>query len=142
VQTSCGFGKPLLTTTPDSEDLDSQKPVLLDRDTMGHWSRNRIEKDELLQWRAQYDFSSIDGCPGMRTASRDHGDIVWLALVKARMGRMFTQKDALQRNQAGRLCNTMKGQDCQGSLTSAIRAQEHNKGGAQGRLEKERGKKC
>jgi len=70
---------PLLSTGPNADDPEAQreiKPVLLDRDTMGHWSRTKIEKNELLQWQADYNSSSIDGCPGMRTAVRDHGDIL------------------------------------------------------------------
>lgn len=98
VQTSCGFGVPLLTTAPDTEDPESQKvmkPVLLDRDTMGHWSRKKIEKNELLQYQAHCNSSSIDGCPGMRTAMRDHGDTLWLSFAKARLRRILGEKDAL-----------------------------------------------
>ncbi len=88
----------LLSTAPNADDPEAQreiKPVLLDRDTMGHWSRTKIEKNELLEWQADYNSSSIDRCPGMRTAVRDHGDILWLTLAKARMRRILMEKDAL-----------------------------------------------
>lgn len=89
---------PLLTTDYDPNDPESQRerrPVLLDRETMGHWSRNKIEKNELLQYQADNNLSSIDGCPGMRTAMRDHGDLIWLSCAKARCRRVKGEKDAL-----------------------------------------------
>lgn len=97
VQTSCGFGVPLLTTAPTSEDDKSgeMKPVLLDRDTMGHWSHRKVETNTLLEWQAEYNSSSLDGCPGMRSAMRDHKDRVWLTLIKARMRRVGTQREAI-----------------------------------------------
>ena len=98
MQTSCGFGVPLLSAGPKSGDADSSKeliPILEDRDTMGHWSRNKIEKNELLEWQAYYNSSSIDGCPGMRSAMRDHGDRVWFVLIRARVRRLLAQKEAL-----------------------------------------------
>lgn len=97
VQTSCGFGVPLLTTAPMSEDATSGEasPILLDRDTMGHWSHRKIETNTLLDWQAEYNSSSLDGCPGMRSAMRDHGDRVWVTLLKARIRRIGTQTEAV-----------------------------------------------
>ena len=100
VQTSCGFGVPLLTTAPASEEdasgrSEKTKPVLLDRDTMGHWSRRKIETNTLLDWQREYNSSSLDGCPGMRSAMRDQGGRVWVALLKARVRRVGMQREAL-----------------------------------------------
>lgn len=99
VQTSCGFGVPLLTTaTPSSEDPEANKglePVLLDRDTLGHWSRKKIEHNQLLDYQAENNSGSLDGCPGMRAAMRDHGDIVWLTLARAKIRRIAAQKETL-----------------------------------------------
>lgn len=100
MQTSCGFGVPFLTTASTrSEDAekstDEIESVLKDRDTMGHWSRNMIEKNALLDWQAKWNSSSLDGCPGMRSAMRDHGDRVWVTLAKARLCRIFVQREAL-----------------------------------------------
>lgn len=97
MQTSCGFGVPLLTTAPTSEDVESgeTKPILLDRDTMGHWSHRKVETNTLLDWQAEYNSSSLDGCPGMRSAMRDHRDRVWLTLMKARMRRIGAQSEAV-----------------------------------------------
>lgn len=96
-QTSCGFGVPFLTTASTSEDDVSAetKALLLDRDTMGHWAHQKIETNTLLDYQAEKNSSSLDGCPGMRSAMRDHGDRVWFVLLKARMRRIRTQWDAV-----------------------------------------------
>lgn len=84
--------------SPDSEDPASQgekQPILLDRDTLGHWAHKRIESNSLLEYQAEWNSNSLDGCPGMRAAMRDRGETVWLALAKARMRRTLAQKEAL-----------------------------------------------
>ena len=88
----------MTTATHDSEDAEANKelePVLLDRDTLGHWARKKIESNQLLDYQAENNSSSLDGCPGMRAAMRDHGDIVWLALARAGVRRIVAQKEAL-----------------------------------------------
>lgn len=107
VQTSCGFGVPLLTTTttttaaPVSHPKQNAgpetatKPILLDRDTMGHWARRKIETDSLLEYRANNNASSLDGCPGLRSAMRERGDWVALTLLKARVRRIGGQREAV-----------------------------------------------
>ena len=88
----------MTTATHDSEDAEANKewePVLLDRDTLGHWARKKIENNQLLDYQAENNSGSLDGCPGMRTAMRDHGDNVWLTLTRARAQRIAAQKEAL-----------------------------------------------
>ena len=62
---------------------------------MGHWASHQIEKNTLLEYQAQNNSSSLDGCPGMRSAMREHGDRIWLALMRAEVRRIFAQKEAL-----------------------------------------------
>ena len=69
--------------------------MLIDRDTMGHWSHRKVETNTLLEWQAEYNSSSLDNCPGMRSAMRDHGERVGLTLLKARMRRTGTQWEAI-----------------------------------------------
>lgn len=103
VQSSCGYGVPLLTTTTpapvsDPKSASSEtatKPILLDRDTMGHWARRKIETDSLLEYRANNNASSLDGCPGLRSAMRERGDWVGLTLLKARVRRLGGQREAV-----------------------------------------------
>lgn len=71
------------------------KPVLLDRDTMGHWAHRKVETNTLLDYQAENNSCSLDGCPGMRSAMLDHGERVWLTLLKARVRRVGTQREAI-----------------------------------------------
>ena len=100
VQTSCGFGVPFLTAESETKDSTSPKeleiePVLKDREMMGHWASRKIETNTLLEYQAQNNSSSLDGCPGMRSAMREHGERVWLKLGIAAMRRVFAQQWAL-----------------------------------------------
>ena len=86
-----------MTTAATSEDQVSEetKPLLLDRDTMGHWAHKKVETNTLLDYQAEKNSSSMDGFPAMRSAMRDRGDSVWFALLNARMRRIGTQWDAI-----------------------------------------------
>lgn len=111
MQTSCGFGVPLLATAPtttssSSDDDDeltastgsgevSTRAVLRDRDTLGHWAHRQIEKDSLLAYQAKSNSSSLDGCPGLRSAMRRRGQWVRWELVKARVRRVVGQREAV-----------------------------------------------
>ena len=86
------------TATHDPQNAETNEevePVLLDRDTLGHWARKKIESNQLLDYQAEMNTDSLDGCPGMRAAMRDHGDMVWLTLAKARIRRILAQTEAL-----------------------------------------------
>ena len=88
----------MATAPHDPQDAEANKelePALLDRDTLGHWARKKIESNRLLDYQAENNSGSLDGCPGMRAAMRDRGDIVWLALTKARVRRVAAQTEAL-----------------------------------------------
>ena len=88
----------MATATHDPQKVEANEelePVLLDRDTLGHWAKKKIESNRLLDYQAENNSDSLDGCPGMRAAMRDHGDIVWLTLAKARVRRVAAQTEAL-----------------------------------------------
>lgn len=88
----------MATTSHDPQEAETNEglePALLDRDTLGHWARKKIESNRLLDYQAENNSDSLDGCPGMRAAMRDHGDIVWLTLAKARVRRVASQTEAL-----------------------------------------------
>lgn len=98
VQTSCGFGVPLLTTAPVLKDADSgddTRPVMLDRDTLGQWARKQVEKDSLRAYQAEKNACSLDGCPGLRSAMREKGEWVVWELLKARVKRVGGQREAV-----------------------------------------------
>ncbi|KAI9758059.1 MAG: hypothetical protein M1835_000625, partial [Candelina submexicana] len=76
VQTSCGYGVPLLSTSTMASDeaasVDTQA-YLEDRKTMGHWASTRIEKNELQTYHRNMNAYSLDGLPGLLVARRDRG---------------------------------------------------------------------
>ena len=60
---------------------------------MGHWSRQKIAKNALLDYQAENNSSSLDGCPGLRAAMRDHKKKVWFSLAKAWVRRAVQQRE-------------------------------------------------
>lgn len=97
VQTSCGFGVPLLSSAPINGDLASVdvKPVLKDRETLGHWASVKIEKNQLHAYQKEWNANSLDGLTGMRVARRDAGERLWATETIAHLRRIAAQKEAL-----------------------------------------------
>ena len=99
VQSSCGFGVPYLSTTtstPCSADGDEvlRKPILKDRETMGHWASKQIEKGALEDYQAQWNADSLDGLTGLRAARRKNGERLWVTDLRARYRRVMGQREA------------------------------------------------
>ena len=69
--------------------------VLEDRETLGHWASKKVEKDELRAYRAIWNLDSLDGLPGLRSAMRDSGRSFWVMEMKATLGRIGAQREAL-----------------------------------------------
>jgi len=78
VQTSCGFGVPLLALKPDAEKPGEVKPYLQDRETMRHWAGKKIEKGELGLYQQEWNYDSLDGLAGLRAARRSRGERMWI----------------------------------------------------------------
>ncbi|MCJ1486410.1 hypothetical protein MMC06_006587 [Schaereria dolodes] len=98
VQTSCGYGVPYLTSTQTAKHDDTSqgiKPELRDRDTMERWAVKKDERNELQQYQAEWNSSSLDGLPGLRVARRDMKENVWIMDAKAKVRRISMQRDAL-----------------------------------------------
>ncbi|MCJ1266459.1 hypothetical protein MMC22_006344 [Lobaria immixta] len=97
VQTSCGFGVPLLSADPINGDPASidEKPVLKDRETLGHWASVTIEKGKLQKYQRDMNADSLDGLPGLRVARRDAGEHLWMTETTAHVRRIGAQKEAL-----------------------------------------------
>ncbi|KAI9732383.1 MAG: hypothetical protein M1834_001591 [Cirrosporium novae-zelandiae] len=86
VQTSCGYGVPLLTLTPTGS------PYLRDRETMGHWASKKVATNQLHAYQAEWNHDSLDGLTGLKTARRDHGEkVLWVkdaeVVVRGALGR-------------------------------------------------------
>ena len=102
-QTSCGFGVPLLSsesvpvdpTNPADDTEIPALPILKDRETLGHWTSKKIERDELQKYQAEWNADSLDGLPGLGVARRDRGERLWITGLKARVRRVALQREAL-----------------------------------------------
>ncbi|KAL2869179.1 uncharacterized protein BJX67DRAFT_370847 [Aspergillus lucknowensis] len=78
VQTSCGYGVPLLSLTFDSE-TNQPKPYLKDRETLGYWAGKQVEAGTVREYQSEWNSRSLDGLPGLRTAVQDKGQSNLLA---------------------------------------------------------------
>ncbi|EFE32600.1 uncharacterized protein ARB_00425 [Trichophyton benhamiae CBS 112371] len=67
VQTSCGYGVPLLALRTDAE-TGAVKPYLQDRDTLVDWAEKQAEKKQLSKYMNAWNAESLDGLPGLRAA--------------------------------------------------------------------------
>ena len=105
MQSSCGFGVPYLSTTtfPASTSCSADgdgarealgKPILKDRETMGHWASRQIEKGALEEYQAQWNADSLDGLTGLRAARRKNGERLWVTDLRARYRRVMGQREA------------------------------------------------
>ncbi|KAK2752882.1 hypothetical protein FQN54_008035 [Arachnomyces sp. PD_36] len=73
VQTSCGYGVPLLSLSTDPE----PRPIFLDRDTINQYNlKKSVEQTHDYQRDMNYD--SLDGLPGMRAARKSRGEFLLL----------------------------------------------------------------
>ncbi|KAI9809778.1 MAG: hypothetical protein M1825_000211 [Sarcosagium campestre] len=89
VQTSCGYGVPMLDKNPTAESRFE------DRKTLGHWASNKVNKNELLPYQMINNARSLDGLPGLRAARRDRGERFWLESTMAWLRRIKAQWDAV-----------------------------------------------
>ncbi|KAL1644764.1 hypothetical protein SLS58_004229 [Diplodia intermedia] len=105
VQTSCGYGVPILfpktaassNLTPTQKQADSDADLESDaaakywedRDTMSNWAAKMLAKDGAIQgYQRQNNSYSLDGCPGMKSARRAGGEVLLLGNARARLRRM------------------------------------------------------
>ncbi|KAL7276620.1 hypothetical protein RUND412_000386 [Rhizina undulata] len=97
VQTSCGFGVPILTISPgETEEKGVPKAVFEDRSTINKWAEHKIVEDKLIAYRAEWNRDSLDGLPGIRAARRANGErFLWIGDSKAWVGRVLQTWDVL-----------------------------------------------
>lgn len=66
-----------------------------DRETIGHWASNKVEKNELFSYQEQNNTRSLDGLVGLRTARRGIGERLWLGDVRARVQRVMAPRESV-----------------------------------------------
>lgn len=111
VQTSCGFGVPMVkkelyapggpkTTPPVVDDTQSLRladelSVFEDRRTLDDYWGKKAANGTVEQYLAQNNAKSIDGLPGLRTARRAAGQCLPLVDLKARARRAAAETDGV-----------------------------------------------
>ncbi|RDL40978.1 Uncharacterized protein BP5553_00957 [Venustampulla echinocandica] len=95
VQTSCGYGVPKLTTSSLGDTEKGYEAAFLDRDTLGHWASNKVERNEVTEYRLMNNTWSLDGIPGLMSARRDSGQWLWIEDGKAFLRRANSQPGTL-----------------------------------------------
>jgi hypothetical protein len=92
VQTSCGYGVPRLCTQDAGKGPEA---ALENREILGHWGTNKVDKNELLPYQQKWNARSLDGLTGLRSARRDTGETLWVEDLKVRGRRILAQQDTL-----------------------------------------------
>ncbi|KAF1939382.1 hypothetical protein EJ02DRAFT_456982 [Clathrospora elynae] len=109
VQTSCGFGVPLVAngkpagteeagdavTVVDHESDTDEAHGFKHRDTMDNWARKTLEKRELGDFQKRYNHRSLDGLPGMMSARRSYDENIAVEDTKAWFRKVRRQQDAV-----------------------------------------------
>ena len=83
VQTSCGFGVPLL------DDGGA------DRDTLDKVASQFVKKGRLKSYQVEHNARSLDGLGGMKVARKNSGEVLWIEDWKIWWNRVKYQRDAM-----------------------------------------------
>lgn len=76
VQTSCGYAVPQIVSSAIDPEYVLQGPraYLKDRETLGHWAGQQVEKGTLHAYHQKMNTRSLDGCAGLKAARRANGE--------------------------------------------------------------------
>jgi hypothetical protein len=100
VQTSCGFGVPLLgqqdaEQTEGGDENTFNTAQFSGRNTMDSWATKMLQKDALLGFQKNSNYQSLDGLPGLRSARKARGQWIAFGNLQACMRRVGHQWDAI-----------------------------------------------
>jgi hypothetical protein len=73
----------------------SPESAFEDRETIGHWAANKVEKNELLPYQEKNNTRSLDGLVGLRTARRGIGERLWIGDVRAYARRVLAARESV-----------------------------------------------
>jgi len=88
VQTSCGYGVPLLSPSSPTKPLQ-------DRETLGHWAGKTVSDNKMVEYRAKNNAYSLDNLPGLKAGRKTRGEWLWVADARAFAVRLWNQVDGL-----------------------------------------------
>lgn len=118
VQTSCGFGVPMIRsdlyngkspedgTVADSPsvghdvekgtttNLQNELAVFCNRPTLDKWARHKADANEIREYQTANNAKSMDGLPGLRLARRDAGEWIRLGDIRTRAYSIFMHEKA------------------------------------------------
>ncbi|RDA88514.1 hypothetical protein CP532_6690 [Ophiocordyceps camponoti-leonardi (nom. inval.)] len=77
------------------EDKLYELAVFEARPTLDHFSRKTVQDNKMLDYQAKNNAESIDGLPGLRTARRDAGQVLWMVDARARAKRICAEPEAV-----------------------------------------------
>jgi hypothetical protein len=66
-----------------------------DRETLVNWASKQVEKNKMQEYRKEWNANSLDGLPGLRSARRARGEILWLTDLQTWLRRIMGQKEAV-----------------------------------------------
>lgn len=96
VETSCGYAVPMVSSSIDPERIhEGPRAYLEDRQTLGHWAGNQIEKGVMDEYRVKMNTRSKDGCAGLKVARRQKGENLLLHDCLIWLRRTMRQREAL-----------------------------------------------
>jgi hypothetical protein len=98
VQTSCGFGVPMLCSSAmctEEKKVSSMYAEFVDRNTMENWTRKQVEAGQLLQRQIEWNRRSLDGLPGLQSARKAGGEVIWWNDARAHGKRIGRQREGL-----------------------------------------------
>ncbi|KAH7095459.1 hypothetical protein FB567DRAFT_512652 [Paraphoma chrysanthemicola] len=110
VQTSCGFGVPMLAAGSDATTADDQRDAVTfvdhnqddnaidgwkNRETMDNWARKMLEKQELMDYQKRSNLYSLDNLPGLMSARRALDQNIAAEDTKAWLRKVSRQQDAV-----------------------------------------------
>ncbi|KAK5130661.1 hypothetical protein LTR08_001871 [Meristemomyces frigidus] len=96
VQTSCGYAVPLVSTTLDPTRIhEGPRAYLEDRNSLGHWAGQQIEKGTLDGYRERMNARSLDDCAGLRVARGARGENLQVEDAMIWLRRMTGQWEAM-----------------------------------------------
>jgi len=91
VQTSCGYGVPIVTATNDKV-----QPYFEPRPTLSNWLGKKVDFEELSEYQREWNSESLDGLPALRMARRKNGEkLLFLGDLKAWARRMARSLDVM-----------------------------------------------
>ncbi|KAL2001971.1 hypothetical protein VTN02DRAFT_923 [Thermoascus thermophilus] len=102
VQTSCGYGIPVLTAEEEPAEEEQRtkttataKAYLRERTTLRSYLVTKVRDNALADYQAQWNARSLDGLPGLRAARRRAGERLWYHDLRARIVRAVTPWETL-----------------------------------------------